>query len=256
MSSVTIVVFILVGIVALFLIGYINHLLEKSKLDKARRKAELIDRYRRCATLSSTLPGQLMTVELKQLLNRLELHFVDELTRVDRQEPKHQVRAEELRQLMAKTADVPISNPAVKIMTDEQAKDVRFQLETLQTQIIRAAQEKILPNAQAKQWLSQVRHMLVAVYIEYFNNVGRQQLELNRPNQARLVFERAVQYLKKQKDPAPYKQHLAQFEQLLEQANAATQTQLSPQAAQASELTEGLELQDKHEDWKKKQMYD
>lgn len=51
MSSVTILVLVLVGVVALLLIGGLNHALEKNKLEKARRKAELIDRYRRCANL-------------------------------------------------------------------------------------------------------------------------------------------------------------------------------------------------------------
>lgn len=256
MSSTTIVMLIFAGIAALLSIGYINHLLEKTKLDKARRKAEFIDRYRRCANLSSALPGQLMTVELKQLLNRLELHFIDQLRVVERHEPKYKLRAEELRQLIAKADDLPIKNPHVKIITDEQTKDVRFQLESLQAQIIRAAEEKVLTQAQAKQWLSQIKHMLVIVYIEYFNNLGRQQLEQNRPSQARLVFERAVQYLKKQKDLTPYKQQLAQFEALFARANALVLEQTGPKPDQVSELTEGLQQQNQDDEWQKKQIYD
>ena len=42
-SSVTIVVLVLAGIIALMFIGYLNNLLEKNKIDKARRKAELIE---------------------------------------------------------------------------------------------------------------------------------------------------------------------------------------------------------------------
>lgn len=256
MSSTTIVILIFAGIAALFAIGYVNHLLEKAKLDKARRKAEFIDRYRRCADLSSSLPGQLMTTDLKQLLNRLELHFIDQLRAIDRHEPKYKLRAEELRQRIAKADDLPVNNPHVKIITDEQTKDVRFQLESLQAQIIRAVEEKVLTNAQGKQWLGQIKHMLVMVYIDYFNNLGRQQLEQNRPGQARLVFERGVQYLKKQKDPTPYKQQITQFEVLLERADALVFEHTSPKPDQTSELTEGLALQSQQDEWKKKQLYD
>lgn len=256
MSSTTIVILIFAGIAALFFIGYVNHLLEKTKLDKARRKAEFIDRYRRCANLSSALPGQLMTTDLKQVLNRIELHYIDKLRAVDRHEPKYKLRAEELRQLIAKTDELPVKNPPVKIITDEQTKEVRFQLESLQAQIIRAVEEKVLTNAQGKQWLGQIKHMLVIVYIDYFNNLGRQQLEQNRPGQARLVFDRGVQYLKKQKDLAPYKQQLSQFEVLLERANALVLEHTKPKPDQTSELTEGLALQGQPEEWKKKQIYD
>ncbi len=256
MSSTTIVMLIFAGIAGLFSIGYVNHLLEKNKLDKARRKAEFIDRYRRCANLSNSLPGQLMTTDLKQLLNRLELHFIDQLRAIDRHEPKYKLRAEELRQWIAKADELPVKNPHLNIVTDEQTKEVRFQLESLQAQIIRAVEEKVLTNAQGKQWLGQIKHMLVIVYIDYFNNLGRQELEQNRPGQARLVFERGVQYLKKQKDPTPYKQQLTQFEALLERANALVLEHTRPKPDQINELTEGLEQQKQDNEWKKKQIYD
>lgn len=256
MSSVTIVVLILAGVIALFLIGYLNHVLEKSKLDKARRKAELVDRQRRCASLSESLPGQLMTTELKQLLNRLELHFIDQLKAIERHDPKYKLRTEELRQLISKGDELPVKNLPVKIISDEQAKDVRFQLESLQTQILRAVEEKVIPAAQGKHWVAHIKQMLITVYIDFFNNIGRQFLEQNRPGQARLVFERGVQFLKKQKDVSIYQQQLKQFEALLERANALVLEHTRPSPEQSSELTEGLAQQNNDEEWKKKQIYD
>lgn len=256
MSSVTIVVLILVGVVVLFLIGYVNHLLEKSKLDKARRKAELVDRHRRCAGLSDALPGQLMTIDLKQLLNRLELHFIEQLQAVEKHEPKYKLRAEELRQLIAKADELPVRNSPVKIISDEQVKDVRFHLESLQTQIVRAVEEKIIPSTEGKQWVAQVQQMLVRTYIEYFDNLGRQFLAQNLPGQARLVFERGVQFLKKQKDVSAYQKPLQQFETLLAQANALVLEHSQPHPEKTSELTEGLAQQHQEDQWQKKQMYD
>ena len=98
--------------------------------------------------------------------------------------------------------------------------------------------------------------MLVNVYIDYFSNLGRQLLSQNQPGKARLVFERAVQYLKKQKDINLYQQQLKQFEALLTRANASVLEHTRPNPAQSTELTEGIEQQDQEDGWKKKQIYD
>lgn len=61
MSPLVITLLIVVGIVILIVIGYVNHMVENSKLEKARLKADLSDRIRRCADLSETLPGQMVS---------------------------------------------------------------------------------------------------------------------------------------------------------------------------------------------------
>ena len=70
-SPLVITLLIVAGIFILIAIAYINHMLESSKLEKARLKADLIDRTRRNRSVSDNLPGQLMTPALKLLLSRL-----------------------------------------------------------------------------------------------------------------------------------------------------------------------------------------
>ncbi|HZJ92216.1 MAG TPA: hypothetical protein VFD09_03975 [Thiopseudomonas sp.] len=79
-----------------------------------------------------------------------------------------------MRQLLEKEAEIPIDNLPEKINTDQQAKEVRFQLEGLQAQIVRAVEDKILTVAVGKQWLDHLKHMLVTLYIEYFTTIGQQ----------------------------------------------------------------------------------
>lgn len=199
MSSTIIITLVIAGIVLLLSLGYLNNVLEKNTLNKARRKAQLIDRQRRCATLSETLPGQLVSVELKQLLNRIELKLSDELSALDPKNTACKARADQLRELIGQGQALPVSNTPLAIASETQIKDVRFQLESLQAQIVRAAEEKVISPVEGKKWLGQVRHMLVSVYIDYFNAIGGDFLAQKRANQARLVFERAVQFLNKQK---------------------------------------------------------
>lgn len=257
MSSTIIITLVIAGIVLLLSLGYLNNVLEKNTLNKARRKAQLIDRQRRCATLSETLPGQLVSVELKQLLNRIELKLSDELSALDPKNTACKARADQLRELIGQGQALPVSNTPLAIASETQIKDVRFQLESLQAQIVRAAEEKVISAVEGKKWLGQVRHMLVSVYIDYFNAIGGDFLAQKRANQARLVFERAVQFLNKQKNPAPYQQALGEFEELLAQAKSLSVEQTQPSAVQDNELIAAVAQEDEDDaQWKKKQMYD
>ena len=78
----------------------------------------------------------------------------------------------------------------------------------------------------------------------------------NQPGQARLAYERGVQYLRKQADPAPYGQSLKAFEAQLVRANALLQSTLEPSSDEVNALTEGLKTDEAEGDWKKKAIYD
>jgi hypothetical protein len=71
-----------------------------------------------------------------------------------------------------------------------------------------AAQEGFLATNEAKHWVKEIRHILVLLHIEFFNNLGQQALQQNQPGQARLAFERGVQYLRKQPEPKQYEEQL------------------------------------------------
>ena len=143
-----------------------------------------------------------------------------------------------------------------QIVSEVKAKEVRFQLENLHGQITRCTQDGILPANEAKHWVNEIRHMLVQLHIELFGNLGHQALQQNQPGQARLAFERGVQYLRKQTDNARYQAPLQKFEAQLARANAMVVDMGKPAADDASELTAGLKSLESEEDWKKKNIYD
>ena len=98
--------------------------------------------------------------------------------------------------------------------------------------------------------------MLTQVHIEFFGNLGHQALQQNQPGQARLAFERGVQYLRKQPDPAPYQNALKKFEEQLARANALVLETSKPSSSQTSELDAGLDSLGGDDEWKKKNIYD
>ena len=255
MSPLVITALIIAGIVVLFVIGYINHMVENSKLEKARLKADLNDRVRRSRDVSENMPGQLMSPALKVLLSRFELHYGERLLALDKQNINLMGRLTELPDLIAKGDSAPVRNPPQPILTEAKAKDIRFLLENLHGQINRAAQDGVLPANEAKRWLGELRHLLVQLHFEFFSNLGQQSMQQGHPGQARLAYERGVQYLRKQPDPERYKAQLKQLEDSLARANAVVLEKAKPVDNEPSELTEGLKTLGE-DDWKKKNIYD
>ncbi|TBU88470.1 hypothetical protein [Phytopseudomonas dryadis] len=255
MSSLVITLSIVGGIAILILIAYLNQMAESNKLKKARLKADLSDRYRRLADLNEQFPGQLMTPELKLLLSRLQLHFVERLLAVDKHDDGHAAAAQELGKLIGQGEAIPVRNPPQPVASEAKAKDIRFQLESLHSQVTRAAQAGLIPQDEAKRWLQEIRHMLAQVYIELFSTQAQEAMRQKQPGHARLALERGVQFLQKQADAARYQSTLAQFQKQLARVNALLVNIEQQSSDDGSELTEGLKSLD-DEDWKKKTLYD
>lgn len=256
MSPLVITLLIVGGIVTLIAIAYINNLVENSKLEKARLKADLADRVRRLAEASERLPGQFMTPALKLMLSNLQVHFIERLLLLDRGNTAIKRQLDDLRQQIALGDSIPVRNSPQKIIAEAGAKDVRFQLENLHNLITRCAKDGVLAANDAKRWVLEIRHMLVMLHIELFTNIGTQALQSNQPGPARLAFERGVQYLRKQPDPTRYQAPLQKLEAQLARANAMVVDMGKPATDDNSELIDGLKALDSDDDWKKKSLYD
>ncbi|HCF4090947.1 TPA: hypothetical protein NIE69_001343 [Pseudomonas aeruginosa] len=257
MSPLLITALIIGGIALLIAIGYINHVVENSKLEKARLKAELNDRVRRCAQISESLPGQFVSPSLKLLMSQIELSLSEQQLALQKKaDAGLKTRIEELRALVAKGESIPVRNPPQAILTEDKAKEVRFLFEALHAQLTRFPQDGHLPRSEAPIWVKEIRHLLVRLHIEFFGNLGQQALQQNEPRQARLAFERGAQYLRKQPELARYQAELQQMETQLARANAMVLNNSQPASEEPSELNEGLKALDADDLWKKKNVYD
>lgn len=255
MSPLLITLLVVAGIVVLIAIGYFNHIVENNKLERARRKADLSDRLRRCENLSEAMPGQLMSPALKLLLSRLQLYYLEQLLPLDKGNASLRTRLQDLQTQVALGEQIKVGNAPRTIISEAIAKELRFQLEGLHAQIVHANQIGVLGAAESKNWSREIRHLLNIVHIELFSNMGMAFLQQNQPGQARLAFERGVQYLSKQPDRDRYQQQLQLLQRQLQRANALVLQQTAPAADEHSELADGLSL-DSEDEWKKKNIYD
>ncbi|KGS15092.1 Uncharacterized protein ALO43_02975 [Pseudomonas tremae] len=256
MTPLMITLMVLAGIALLIAIGYLNHVAENGKLEKARTKVELSDRLRRCGEITEVFPGQLMSPALKLLLTRLELNVVQRMLNMEKGNAQLKHRIGELEEQIAKGEGIDVPNPVSPIQTEAKAKDVRFLLEALHGQVTRAAHDGFLQTSEAKHWIREIRTILVNLHIEFFNNLGQTALSQDQPGQARLAFERGVQYLRNQPDPVTYQQQLLAMEKQLARANSVVLTNTAPTEDDDNALTEGLKQDDTESEWKKKVIYD
>ena len=256
MTPLMITLMVVAGIALLIAIGYLNHVAENNKVEKARTRLELTDRLRRCGEISETFPGQLVTPALKLLMTRLELNVIQRMQNLDKHNDQLKSRAAELSELVAKGEGIPVNNPPSPILTEAKAKDVRFLLEALHGQVTRAAHDGFLMTNEAKHWIREIRNILVMLHIEFFNNLGQAALNNDQPGQARLAFERGVQYLRNQPDPVTYQQALIAMEKQLARANSMVLTNIAPTEDDENALTEGLKADEVESEWKKKVIYD
>lgn len=256
MTPLLITLLIVAGIALLIVIGYLNNVVENSKLERARLKIELAERARRCGEINETFPGQLMNPALKLLMTRLEHNVTQRQLAVDKNSAPLKARLAELEGLIALGDKLPVNNPPSPIQTEVKAKDVRFLLEALHNQIVRATQEGFLASNEGKYWVKEIRHILVLLHIEFFNNLGQHALQQGQPGQARLAFERGVQYLRKQPEPVLYSAQLQLLEGQLARANSTVLANSKQAAEEVNELTQGMKEVDADAEWKKKVIYD
>lgn len=260
LSAFTITMLILAGVAILIAIGFLNNAVEANKIQKARARLDMADRLRRCVEINETFPGQLVSPELKLLFLRLELNLVQRSLKMDKRNSMHRERAEELEKLIALgDKKIKVDNPSMPILTEEFAKHISYLLESLHSQITRAAKEEYLSHTETKRWVKEIKHILVLVHIEFFNNLGQQALADDEPGQARLAFERGVQYLKNQPEPALYDEQLKYLQKLLARTNSIVLTNVQHKVNESSELTAGLQEEAKAEEeadgeWKKKRI--
>lgn len=256
MSPAFIVALVVGGVVALLLLGYASNQHEKHKLERARRRAELVERQMRLAGLSDGLPGQYLNADLKQGLHDLELHFVQEILKVDPEDKKMRAREETLRSRIAQGSGYEVDNATTTVHGEEQVKEIRFQIESLHAQLRRAMQDGLLPAEKGRLWLQHLQEQLISLYLDFFHTSGQNHLQRGLPRQARLVFERAVGLIKRQKNLQLFKDRLTVFQALLDKTNRIVMEHDQKATSEASALSESMSEDSDDDLWKKKQVYD
>lgn len=255
MSPLIIGILVAGGVLILLSIGYINHSLERMKIERARLTAELNARLKVCQNTSGQLPGQFMSPDLKRCLISYEVHLLTKLLRIDRKNQLAQQALDANRNLLAQT-DIRVDNAPLTIDNPVTAKEVSSQLEDLRHLLIQAHREGLLDKASLQQRTTQIRQQMIALALDMFQVVAEQAMRDQKPRVAKLQYERAITYLNNLNSPA-HAQELERYKQLVKMAEVATARAEQANVDDNSELSAGLqELEQSDTAWRKKALYD
>ncbi|MEH3024306.1 MAG: hypothetical protein PGN19_16485 [Pseudomonas oryzihabitans] len=255
MSSTMIAAVVGLGVLLIIMIAFVNQKLEAGRLEKQRLVADLTDRIKRCAQLSASLPGQLVTPALKQLFNHIELGLIARLTALQPLSASLASRKTELDEAIAKGDDIEVPNVARPVHTEARVKEVRGYIEMLHSLVAHASQIGILDGQEAQRWVGEMRYLLTVSYVEFFRYQAEQQIKNEHFIQARQAYERAIMQIRKQQQPERYTEMLAYLEEQIALVKRQ-QSDLAEQASSsANELADSVDTL-KDDSWRKKNDYE
>lgn len=255
MSPTLILLWVAIGIVLLFLIGYLNVVMENLRLQKARRKADLLDRIQRCQEVVDGLPEPYLPSALKHLMLRQELLLGKRLQTLGKAPEKLARRLAQLPELIDTLEKAPPLQATTDApATEQQVKALVSQLENLYLQIGKAASEGLIEPREKELWQTQVSRQAVILHLEYFIRLGQQFLQQKQPQQAHRIIERGLHYLGKQKAAQPYDEQRDNLLGLRDKARQMLQAQHNEQ--QGETLTQELAAIEEEENPIKRNLYD
>ncbi|WP_236712116.1 hypothetical protein [Pseudomonas sp. EpS/L25] len=255
MSSTMIAAVVGLGVLLIIMIAFVNQKLEAGRLEKQRLVADLTDRIKRCAQLSASLPGQLMTPPLKQLFNHIELGLIARLAALQPPSAGLASRKTELDDAIAKGDGIEVTNVARPVHTEARVKEVRGYIEMLHALVAHANQIGILDGQEAQRWVGEMRYLLTVSYVEFFRYQADQQIKSEHFIQARQAYERAIMQIRKQQQPERYTEMLAYLEEQIALVKRQ-QSELAEQASSsANELADSVDTL-KDDSWRKKNDYE
>lgn len=251
MSPLLIALLVAGGIAVLLAIGYINHTIERARVQRARATAELKARLRLLNQASSQLPETFVPAELRSQLQLIEINLLDKLLRLD---SKNEALRKQRDALGNGTANED-SRPAVlQVTSEEHSRSIRQQLESLDKTLQQAGADSIIAAAELQRWQKHLRQCLLLTQLETFSALARQAMQQGKPRVAKLQYERAVAFLVKLNSPA-LADKISEFKTLMARAEQAANA--AEQKNTSGELLSGMEeLEKENENWKKKSLYD
>ena len=253
MSTMLIVALVVGGLVIVVSLGFFSQAIERARLERARALAELQARWNHCNRLNAALPRQFMSLELKQLLLKVEASLLERLLKLEPRNARHSVALTDVRQLLSKEEPV-INNTALSITSDAAAKGVRRQLADLLQLLELARTDGLLDNQALARWRQQVHAHQPETTLNMYRTLAEQAMGEGKPRVAKLQYERAVAYLTKHPGSAQAEQ-MAVFRQLLIHAEQAAAKM--EQAAPGTILSDGVQaLEEDDQAWRKKALYD
>lgn len=237
-----IVMLVVAMIAAGMIVVMINNAAEQSRLKRLRLAYEAAEKAKVVRSLSLKIPGQMMSVELKTFLTKLELSYFQIQLKYSSDRTRLKARVNELNAALTDIKSLLRENIPVAISSREVLEGVRGQIASLQGVIKTAYGGQIITHEEATRWVPRLRKMLVQTNLDLFTASASHEMHLGFPRKAKLVLEQAVKFIQALPNSHLYAAELLQFKAALESAEkAALEIDAAARAAGDSNLEQLLD---------------
>ncbi|HET8705759.1 MAG TPA: hypothetical protein VFM46_05590 [Pseudomonadales bacterium] len=228
MSTPIVVLIVIVGVIVLFSVFYINHNMERQRLKRAVKIAEVAERARRGQILVDSIPAfafprELRIIILNEIIRALREHeqLDGENKNIARRILVAQAQLEELQ-------NTPTAQG--KIKNKEEAKEIRDHLGDLLQYMHGLQQRRLIDPGTAAVFAEQIRVTHVDMTVAFFCQLAQEALRQNKPRVAVHNYQRAVAELQKNNKNGGFKDQIANIQRAIQELQAKETAEDKPKA--------------------------
>lgn len=227
MSTPIMVLVVIVGVIVLFSVFYINHNMERQRLKRAIKIAEVADRARRGQLLVDSVPSYAFPKELRMIVLNEVIRALREHEQLDADNKSISRRI-----LVAQAQLEELQNtPAVaqtKVKSKEEAKEVRDGLADLMQYVQTLHQRKIIDANATAIFSEQIRKTHIEMTVAFFAQLAQEALRQNKPRVAVHNYQRAAAELQKNNKNGGFNEQIAQLQHAIQELQAKEQGEEKP----------------------------
>lgn len=213
MSTPIVVLVIIVGLVVLFSVFYINHNMERQRLKRAVKIAELADRARRGQNMVDAIPVHVFPKELRVIALTEIIRALREQEQLDKDNKNIGRRILVAQAQLEESQNTP---PApVKLKNKDEAKEIREQLADLMQYVQNLQQRRVIDSTTATSFSAQIKKSHIEMTVAYFSQLAQEALRQNKSRVASHNYQRAVSELQKNNKNGSFNEQIAALQRAI-----------------------------------------
>jgi len=226
MSTPVVVLVVIVGVIVLFTLFYINNNMERQRLKRALKIAEVADRARRGQVLVDSIPAFAFPKELRMIVLGEIIRALREHEQLD---PSNKNIARRILVAQAQLEEAQ-NTPATqaKIKSKDEAKEVRDHLADLMQYVQQLLQRKVIDTSVAAAFSEQIRNTHIEMTVAFFSQLAQEALRQNKPRVAIHNYQRATAELQKNNRNGGFNEQIANLQRAIQLLQANDQGEEKP----------------------------
>jgi hypothetical protein len=257
MSTTIIIALIGGGLLLMAVIAVGMQQIEKSRAQRAELIAALRMRARSFQQLLEGFPDGFLSRDLKLLVCQCWHEGVDQLSRLERNNPQIEPLRKQLLERMEQIKAQPANAPYQPLTNPAQMQEVQKLLNNLFNAVQKLGQAKRLGAAQTDAYSKQISDLALRVGLDGHVTAAQEAIAGGKPRLAIHHYQLAIDKMNKNNPEGTYTAQIAAFASRVAALEVAEQKPVEVKTAESAPAgEEWKKFGEKNETWKKKSVYD